>query len=66
MLNLKDEKNEELREKIILGLITPRDLSVIDENVIFLMKGISKFLNKKRNSWKRRIIQKVKSYRKLS
>ena len=35
LLNLKDEKNEELREKIISGVITPRELSVIEENVNF-------------------------------
>ena len=31
LLNLKDEKNDELRQKIILGDITSKDLIIIDE-----------------------------------
>jgi len=33
LANLKDEKNSELREKIVLGILTPKDLAIIDETV---------------------------------
>ena len=56
LLNLKDEKNDELRQKIILGDITPKDLSIIDETVLFLYsrnwqvhKLEKKFMKKKNN-----------------
>jgi hypothetical protein len=40
LANLKDEKNSELREKIVLGKITPRELGLIDETVINHLKLI--------------------------
>ena len=42
LLNLKDEKNSELREKIILGQISAKELSTIDESVININLGTGK------------------------
>lgn len=56
-MNLKDEKNEELREKIILGDISPKILSIMNENVISFnlrnqqaLKLERNFMKKKKNS----------------
>jgi len=56
LLNLKDEKNDELRQKIILGDITSKDLIIIDETVLFLYSRNwkvhrleKKFMKKKNN-----------------
>jgi hypothetical protein len=51
---LKDEKNSELREKIILGHISPKELSTIDESVILI----------ENRNWQ--VVKRVNRYRRKS